>query len=68
MNPRIRLYGAWALLVASLILWPVSMVTFARNEPPVVLSLSWFAITLTALDIVGTQDVRKQQEGAEGGA
>ena len=63
MNPKVRLYGAWALLVASLCLWPVSMFTFAKEEPPVVLSLSWFAITMTCLDIVSTQDVRKQQEG-----
>ena len=63
MNPKIRLYAAWALLVATLILWPVSMLTFARSEPPVVLSLSWFAVTMTCLDIISTQDVRKQQEG-----
>lgn len=51
------------LLSLSLIGWPVSALTFARGEPPVVLGLSWLAITLTALDIVSTQDVRKQQDG-----
>ena len=66
MNPKVRLYLAWTLLVGSLILWPISMFTFAKEEPPVVLSLSWFAITLTAADLVATSDVRKEQEG-EGG-
>jgi hypothetical protein len=63
MNPKVRLYVAWTLLVGSLVLWPVSMFTFAKEEPPVVLSLSWFAITLTAADLVATSDVRKEQEG-----
>lgn len=65
MSPKVRLSLAWALLLGSLILWPISCRTFARDEPPVVLSLSWFAITLTALDIVSTQDVRKEQEGED---
>lgn len=54
---------AWCLLAGSLIGWPLSALTFAQGEPPVVLGLSWLAITLTALDIVSTQDVRKQQDG-----
>lgn len=63
MDPRIRVRMAWVLLTLSLVGWPVSAVTFAKGEPPVVLALSWLAITLTALDIVSTQDVRKQQDG-----
>jgi hypothetical protein len=63
VSPKVRLYAAWALLVSTLILWPVSCQTFAKDEPPAVLSLSWLAITLTALDIISTQDVRKKQEG-----
>lgn len=67
MSPKLRLYGAWTLLVASLILWPVSCRTFAKDEPPVVLSLSWFAITLTAWDVVSTASVRvKQEEEGDG--
>ena len=65
MPPKVRLYGAWVLLIASLVLWPISMVTFAKEEPKVVLSLSWFAITMTCVDIVSTSDVRKQQEEGE---
>ena len=64
MSPKVRVYLAWGLLLVSLILWPVSMLTFAKTEPPWVLSLSWFAIITTCLDIVSTQDVRKKQEDA----
>lgn len=38
------------------------MLTFASNEPVTVLGLSWLAITLTALDILATTDVRKEQD------
>lgn len=60
---KARLVFAWTLLVGSLIGWPLSMVTFAKDEPPFVLSLSWLAISLTAVDILSTTDVRGQQEG-----
>lgn len=62
MSPKARIWLAWVLLAGSLVGWPLSMVTFAKTEPPFVLSLSWLAITLTALDILQTTDVRKEQE------
>jgi hypothetical protein len=67
VNPKVRLYAAWALLVATLIGWPLSALTFAKGEPQFILGLSWLAITLTCLDIISTQDVRKQQEEGESG-
>ena len=66
MSPKLRLWSAWALLVACVVLWPVSALTFAREEPVAILSLSWAAIIITCLDIISTQDVRKQQEEGEG--
>lgn len=51
----------WILLVASLVLWPISMFTFASEEPPVVLSLSWFAVTLTAATGLVAAYVKKDQ-------
>ena len=63
MSPENRVRFAWVLLVASLVGWPASALTLARDEPQFVLGLSWFAITLTALDIVLTADVRKEQDG-----
>jgi uncharacterized membrane protein YfcA len=62
VSPRARVRSAWGLLVVSLIGWPVSALTFASGEPQVVLGLSWFAITLTALNVVVTADVRKEQD------
>lgn len=63
MPPKARVYGAWVLLALCAVGWPLSLVTFAQNEPPFVLSLSWLALILTAVDILSTNDVRKQQEG-----
>ena len=59
---RARLILAWTLLVGSLIGWPLTALTVARNEPQFVLGLSWLAITLTAADLLSTTDVRKQHE------
>jgi hypothetical protein len=60
MTPRIRARIARWLVIASLIAWPVTQFTIARDEPPFTLALSWFAITLTALDVASTTDVREQ--------
>ena len=62
MSPKVRVRAAWVLLIASVVAYPVCAFTIAKDEPPVVLFLSFFAITLTAIDIVGTQDVRRKQE------
>lgn len=61
-DPHLRIRVAAALLIASLIGWPISALTVARDEPQFVLGLSWLAITLTALDILATTDVRRQHE------
>lgn len=63
---RAEVIGGWVLLVGSLIGWPLSAVTFARDEPQAVLGLSWLAITLTALDFVKTARVHRDQDGASG--
>ena len=62
-DPELRLKLAVALLVIATIGWPVSALTVARDEPQFVLGLSWLAILLTALDIINTVDVRREQEG-----
>lgn len=36
------------------------MLWWAKDEPPFVLSLSWLAITLTALDILFTAQVKEE--------
>lgn len=62
MSARLRLYVAWVLLIITLVGWPLSIFTFARDEPPVILSISWLALTLTAWDIIATADVRVKQD------
>ena len=62
MPPALRVRLAWVLLVASVVGWPLSAFTFAAGEPVTVLGLSWLAITLTALDVLATSDVRRQHE------
>lgn len=61
---RARLIASWALLIGSLIGWPLSALTVARNEPQFVLGLSWLAITLTAADLLSTTDVRGKTDEA----
>lgn len=58
---RARTIGAWILLVASIIGWPVSALTLAKDEPQFVLGLSWLAITLTCADLLSTSQVHEEQ-------
>lgn len=65
MSPRNRVRLAWCLLVGSVLGWPLSALTFARGEPATVLGLSWLAIAITALDVLLTSDVRREQDDDE---
>ena len=58
---QLRVIAAWVLLIGSIIGWPLSMFTWAKGEPPFVLSLSWLAIILTAWDILTTSQVHQEQ-------
>lgn len=60
---KFRLVLAWGLLIASLAGWAGSLAGWwFADEPIGVLSLSWFAITITAWDVISTTDVRHKQE------
>jgi uncharacterized membrane protein len=68
-DPRLRRALALVLLVGSLIGWPATHVLIVVTHPPeaswvfhLLLALSWLALTLTALDILATTDVRVQHE------
>lgn len=61
-SKRSEVFLAWTLLGGSLIGWPLSALTLAKDEPQFVLGLSWFAITLTAADYLKTARVHKDQE------
>lgn len=58
---RARTAAAWALLIGSLIGWPVSALTWAKTEPPFVLGLSWLAVILTSADLLSTSQVHEEQ-------
>jgi hypothetical protein len=62
ISPNLRRKVAGWIVLISLLGWPVSALTFAKDEPQFVLGLSWLAITLTGIDIWSTQDVRREQE------
>lgn len=59
MSPGARRAGAAVLVVVSLVGLPLSLLL--TDEPPLILALSWLAITITALDVWATTDVRATQ-------
>jgi ribose/xylose/arabinose/galactoside ABC-type transport system permease subunit len=66
MTPRMRrarTITAWILLTGSTIGWPISMLTWARAEPPFVLSLSWLAIIIGAAELLTSSQVHEDQHG-----
>jgi len=70
VSPRAKVTLGWALLCCSAVGWPATHILMVVTKPPdasswvfhVLLAISWLAITLTALDIVFTADVRKEQD------
>lgn len=58
---KARVIAAWILLIGALIAWPLTQLTIAREEPPFTLGLSWLAIILTALDLLSTNQVKRDQ-------
>jgi hypothetical protein len=58
---RARTVASWVLLIGSIIGWPLSQLTIARDEPPFTLGLSWLAIILTAADLLSTSQVHEEQ-------
>ena len=63
LSPEARLVIGSILFDGSLICWPLSLIY--TTEPPIILSISWLAITLTGWNIIETADVSKAQ-GREG--
>jgi hypothetical protein len=62
MKRKLEVGFAWTLLCGSLIGWPLSAMTFAKDEPQSILGLSWLAITLTAIDYLKTARVHRDQD------
>jgi len=64
---KVRTVLAWVLLIGSIVGWPVSALTWAREEPPFILGLSWLAIILTAMDLLTSSQVHEEQGQDNGG-
>lgn len=58
---RVRVVIAWVFLIGSLVGWPLSMLTVARDEPPFTLSLSWLAISMAAAELLTSSQVHEEQ-------
>ncbi len=60
MAPEVRLRFAWGQLILSLLGWPISVLL--TDEPPFILSLSWYAIAITAWDVISTTKAHQELE------
>jgi hypothetical protein len=64
VNERIRkarVGAAWVLLIGSLIGWPASALTVARDEPQFVLGLSWLALVIESSTLLTASQVHRDQ-------
>jgi hypothetical protein len=61
-NPHARFWGAVVLFVLSLIGGAYSTLVLAHGGyEKTLMAISWGAITITAVDVMATTDVRKEQ-------
>jgi hypothetical protein len=58
---RARTIAAWVLLVSSLAGWPLCAFWLAKDEPPVVLGLSFLAIILESASLLTASQVHEEQ-------
>lgn len=52
---------SWVILVGCIICTPISMLTWAKNEPQTVLVLSWAAMIVGAMGNLVASEIRKVQ-------
>jgi hypothetical protein len=65
LSPVVRLRVAWLTFLLSILGLVLSWV-FVTSEPRLVLTLSWAALVIGAVEVLSTADVRKQQENGDG--
>lgn len=61
-STTIVIWSSWVLLVVSVAGWPISQLTVARDEPPFILGLSWFAIIYAAANTLLTAYTKRSAE------
>jgi hypothetical protein len=52
---------AWTMLVGGIVTWPVAMLTFASDEQPVTLSLSFLALIYEGFNAVQVAGQQKEE-------
>lgn len=58
---KIRVRAAYVLLAVCVIGWPLSALTVARDEPQVILGLSWAAVIIEACTLLTSSQVHEEQ-------
>lgn len=56
----VRTTTAFVAIDAIIILWPLSLFTFAKDEPPFILSLSWMALLIEAFSLLTASQVHEE--------
>jgi len=64
LSPGLQVRLAWGQLGVSIVGWPLSLLFVA--EPPVILSLSWWAVLATALNYIASAQANKAVSDEEG--
>ena len=64
LTPAMQVRLAWFQLAVSVVGWPLSLLFV--SEPPVILSLSWWAILATALGHLSASQANKAVSDGEG--
>jgi hypothetical protein len=57
-NQKLRVRAGWCMFLGSLLAWPFSL--WLTDEPPFILSLSWWAIILEAWNMVQIAEEAKE--------
>jgi len=60
LSTKAQLVISWICLVVALVGWPVSALTWARDEPAFILGLSWLALVLTSYGNIVSAQVNKE--------
>lgn len=55
-----RTFCAWVVIDLVAVNWPLSMFTYASEEPPLILSLSWLAILVEAASLLTASQVHEE--------
>lgn len=63
-HPYVQISIGWIMVLGSVIGWPLSLFTWARTEPPFILSLSWCALIFSGYAVVsaGHADLRTYRQ------